>query len=176
MTDTIDYEIVRSIDGVEVRRYPGIVLATVKGLPDDSAFSLLFNYISGYNAPSRKIPMTTPVISQEKGEKMAMTAPVISEQDTFSFVLPASYNADNAPDPLDPKVRIVGVPERLVAAVQFSGRAYAREVRDRQRELLEVLRRNNIPARGAPFLMRYNSPLTPGFLRRNEVGVEVDLD
>jgi hypothetical protein len=26
---------------------------------------------------------------------------------------------------------------------------------------------------GAPVLMRYNSPFTPGFMRRNEVGVQV---
>ncbi|NLH26447.1 MAG: heme-binding protein, partial [Methanomicrobiales archaeon] len=26
---------------------------------------------------------------------------------------------------------------------------------------------------GRPFLMRYNAPYTPGFMRRNEVGVEI---
>ncbi len=26
---------------------------------------------------------------------------------------------------------------------------------------------------GEPFLMRYNPPFTPGFLRRNEIGIEI---
>jgi hypothetical protein len=43
----------------------------------------------------------------------------------------------------------------------------------REEELLRVLKENGISTRGSPFLMRYNSPFAPGFLRRNEVGVEV---
>jgi hypothetical protein len=31
----------------------------------------------------------------------------------------------------------------------------------------------NIQVKGNPILMRYNSPFTPGFLRRNEVAVEI---
>ncbi len=44
------------------------------------------------------------------------------------------------------------------------------EIRDR---LLKVLESEKIQIAGTPFLMRYNSPFTPGFLRRNEVGVEI---
>ena len=40
-------------------------------------------------------------------------------------------------------------------------------------ELLRILRENDIAITGQPFLMRYNDPWTPPFLRRNEVAIEV---
>jgi len=39
--------------------------------------------------------------------------------------------------------------------------------------LLESLQKAGIATRGKPVLMRYNAPWTPGFLRRNEVGIEI---
>lgn len=175
MTETVEYRTVREVDGVEVRRYPPIVLATVEGQYDDSAFSVLFGYISGQNRPRQKLAMTAPVVTQrDAGEAIPMTAPVLSDRGSFSFVLPSGYTVDSAPEPLDPRVRIVGLPARVVAAVRFGGRAYHREVVERERQLLDVLRKNGMTVRGRPFLMRYNSPFTPGFLRRNEVGVEVE--
>jgi hypothetical protein len=39
--------------------------------------------------------------------------------------------------------------------------------------LLSTLKNQNIQVKGEPILMRYNSPFTPGFLRRNEVAVEI---
>jgi hypothetical protein len=151
-----------------------VILATVSDPNDDTAFSLLFKYISGNNEGGERIPMTAPVVTQRaRGERIEMTTPVISDPASFSFALPERYDLQTAPRPLDPRVRIVGVPSRLVAVLQFSGRAYAREVIVREEELLRVLRENGIGTKGSPFLMRYNSPFTPGFLRRNEVGVEV---
>jgi DNA-binding response OmpR family regulator len=44
---------------------------------------------------------------------------------------------------------------------------------DVNNRLLKILGEAKISIVGAPFLMRYNSPFTPWFLRRNEVGVEI---
>jgi len=41
-------------------------------------------------------------------------------------------------------------------------------------ELLDMLREKGIETKGTPFLMRYNDPWTPPFLRRNEVAIEVE--
>jgi hypothetical protein len=35
---------------------------------------------------------------------------------------------------------------------------------------------NGIATKGRPFLMRYNDPWTPPFLRRNEVAIEISTD
>jgi hypothetical protein len=174
MTESIDYEVIRSMGPVEIRKYPMVILATVNDPDDDTAFSILFRYISGDNEGGERIAMTAPVVSQRaRGERIEMTSPVISDTASFSFALPSRYDLRTAPRPLDPRVRIIGVPSRLVAALRFSGRAYAREVIVREDELLKVLKEIGIATKGSPFLMRYNSPFAPGFLRRNEVGVEV---
>jgi len=38
--------------------------------------------------------------------------------------------------------------------------------------LFDTLEEHELRVLGSVFLMRYNAPFTPGFMRRNEVGVE----
>jgi hypothetical protein len=170
MTDTIPYEETGRLGEVEFRRYPALLLATVQGLEENGAFMALFRYISGDNRPGKKVPMTAPVITPEK---IAMTAPVISGAAGMSFVLPASYTRDDVPEPTDPGVSIGEVPPREIAVIRFRGRASPEEVAEVRERLLRILGEHGITTPGGPFLMRYNAPFTPGFLRRNEVGVEV---
>ncbi len=47
----------------ELRRYYDLVSATVCGMDDDEAFSLLFQYIND-NDQESKLPMTAPVVSR----------------------------------------------------------------------------------------------------------------
>jgi len=171
MSENLDYKVEKTIDNIELRRYPPIVVATVRGMPDNEAFRILFRYISGSNRTVSKIEMTVPVIST--GQRIAMTAPVVSSDDTFSFVLPSSYSIESSPVPLDPRSTLEQIPERHVAALRFRGTAGASAVAEKRRELLETLARHEILCKGAPFLMRYNAPFTPGFMRRNEVGIEL---
>ena len=170
MTETVTYEETGRLGEVEFRRYPPILLATVSGAEEDETFMILFRYITGNNRPGRKVPMTAPVITPEK---IAMTAPVISETNTMSFVMPASYRREDIPEPLDPLVSIQEIPSRELAVLRFRGRASDREVAEVSERLLRALEEAKIQVAGTPFLMRYNPPFTPGFLRRNEVGVEI---
>jgi effector-binding domain-containing protein len=114
--------------------------------------------------------MTSPVITPEK---IAMTTPVISETNAMSFVLPASYSMKEVPEPIDTRIRIQEIPSRELAVIRFSGRASASDVAQVRERLLKKLEESNIMVVGTPFLMRYNAPYTPGFMRRNEVGVEI---
>jgi hypothetical protein len=174
MTGSIEYQVVKRMGSVEVRRYPSIILATVRGRNDDSAFSILFDFISGNNQAAERIPMTAPVVPGRAEVKIDMTTPVLSDEATFSFVLPSHYEMRNAPRPMDRRIELVPVPSRHLAVLRFSGRAYVREVIERGRELLGVLKDRGVQVTNAPFLMRYNSPFAPGFMRRNEVAVEID--
>ncbi|KUG15231.1 hypothetical protein ASZ90_015107 [hydrocarbon metagenome] len=105
-----------------------------------------------------------------------MTAPVISDAATMSFVMPEGYTRDDLPEPLEPGVHLEEIPARTVAVIRFTGRADPRAVEDQTAGLLAILEEQAIPVTGSPFLMRYNSPFIPGFLRRNEVGVSVLRD
>jgi hypothetical protein len=158
MTQTILYEVTDRIEDVEIRTYPPMKVATVSGYPDNEAFGILFGYISGKNRPS---------------EKIAMTAPVISDAERMSFVMPARYAGRPPPEPLDSHIRIEEIPPRAVAVVRFKGHADDTSVNDETSHLLSTLDTHGIGTVGRAFLMRYNAPFTPGFLRRNEVGIEL---
>jgi hypothetical protein len=171
MVETPKYEVVDRMDEVEIRQYPRIILATVMGDGGGNPFRLLFQYISGNNSGSSKISMTAPVLTREK---IAMTAPVISEGYSMSFVVPSKYTMETVPTPNDDRIRIQEVPERRLAVVRFRGRARENSVEEQKARLISVLRENGVETVGEPFLMRYNAPMTPGFLRRNEVGIEIE--
>ena len=114
--------------------------------------------------------MTSPVITSRK---IAMTAPVVSDAKSMSFVMPPGINRDDIPDPLDNRVRITTLPARDVAVIRFKGYATPEDVVAAEERLLEGLKNAALDPVGDPFLMRYNPPWTPGFLRRNEVAVEI---
>jgi hypothetical protein len=168
--ETIPYSIKGTTGEIEFRQYPALVLATADNSENDAGFNLLFAYISGSNKPREKIPMTAPVITSQK---IPMTAPVVSDAASMSFVMPAGTTREETPDPLDSRVRIVTLPEREVAVIRFSGYASPQEVDATTTRLQEGLKNEGILTVGEPFLMRYDSPWTPGFLRRNEVGIEI---
>lgn len=175
MPESIEYSVLKSMGKVEIRMYPKLLLATVTGMPDNQAFGILFDYISGKNRSSRRIPMTAPVISGEYGsEKIPMTVPVVSGRNSFSFVMPSSYTVYTIPEPLDSRMSIEEVPERHVATIVFRGRTAPRTVQRRTEDLMAVLKAESIRPKGDHFLMRYNPPFTPGFMRRNEIGVEIE--
>jgi len=170
MTDTIPYEVMDTEGEIEFRKYSPLVLATVESSGDNAGFSLLFAYISGKNSVQNSISMTSPVITSQQ---IAMTAPVVSRGTSMSFVMPPGLTRDEIPEPLDSRVRITTLPAREVAVIRFRGHAWKREVSAAEGRLREGLRDAGIETVGEPFLMRYNPPWTPGFLRRNEVGVEI---
>jgi hypothetical protein len=170
MTETIMYEERGRLGEVEFRSYPSIIVATVLGNDENENFMILFRYISGNNRPGRKIPMTSPVIT---GEKITMTAPVISDSNAMSFVMPSTYRKEDVPEPGDDRIIIQEILPREMAVIRFRGRSSDRDVNDARARLLKALEEAQIRIVGAPFLMRYNPPFTPGFLRRNEVGVEI---
>jgi hypothetical protein len=169
MVETAEYEVLRGDGEYEIRRYPSMLVATVGDAP--SRFSVLFKYITGANRSKSKIAMTSPVITSKE---IAMTSPVFSDSGSMSFMVPSMYDAETVPEPTDGRVAISKVPERVVATVRFRGFAWKESVRKQTERLLGWLEAEGIEPKGMPFLMQYNPPYVPGFLRRNEVGVEIE--
>jgi hypothetical protein len=169
MVETVKYEVLRRVGKVEIRCYPKMVVAKVKNSEIDG-FNLLYQYITGNNRQRTKIKMTTPVIS----EQITITSPVFSDARSMAFVLPADWTIDNTPEPVDDRVAISEVPPRLVAALRFSGSWSDTHFEKEPNELLGELSKEKIPTKGNVLTMLYNPPFTPGFLRRNEVGIEIE--
>ena len=177
--ETVPYERVRSIDGVEIRRYPQVVLAETTASNEITAFRRLFRYIAGANRGEVEIPMTAPVETQF-GTSISMSTPVRSEPDAaaeqvrMAFYLPMDYDHETAPEPTEPTVALVTEPAKTVAVDSFSWYAPEWRVERRQRRLIETLERDGVRPFGEPYLLRYDDPWTPPFMRRNEVAVVVD--
>jgi hypothetical protein len=181
-TPQVAYETVGHVGDVELRRYPPSVVVETVAPSENAAFRRLFRYISGANAGSTEVSMTAPVETApgpRGGDTISMTAPVESASEAdgvrMAFYLPEEYDYDTAPRPTDDAVRLVELPGRTLAVLGFSWWA----TDDRVARKTEVLRATLADAPdgfdvvGDPFLLRYEGPWVPPFLRTNEVAVPV---
>ena len=170
MVEQQKYSVVTEIPGgIEIRHYPEhsrVSVDVVAGLSDAGSlgFGPLVSYISGNNESSQSIAMTAPVLQ----------APQDSTHHVVSFVLPSIHTNESWPLPANPRVRVETRPACLVAALRFRGYWRADLVKKHERELLVALNSSDYRPVGEPFFARYNPPTTPGFMRRNEVLVEVE--
>ncbi|MFC7176070.1 SOUL family heme-binding protein [Halosegnis marinus] len=189
-TEQVPYTVVARVGDAELRRYPATVLVETVADSQREAFGRLFRYIDGHNAGDAGISMTAPVAT-DRGTEVSMTAPVEVGPGTdvsmtapvergrdgdgvrMAFYLPAEYDLESAPQPLDESVSLVVVPERTLAVRRFSWRATAERVGRETERLLETLSSADVETTDEPFYMGYDAPWTLPFLRRNEVAVEV---
>ncbi|WP_281451935.1 SOUL family heme-binding protein [Paenarthrobacter nitroguajacolicus] len=189
MTEQQPYDLVQRYPHFELRRYPTHVLAEVQvhaafDKAANEAFRHLFNYISGSNTAHRQLSMTAPVIQEDlTSEEMVMTAPVLQsgpvpgaedEDYMVAFVLPAEVTADSAPVPDDKTVKIREVPGSLSAVVRFSGNGSAAAFQSHCVALLEALQVAGLAPVGSARFARFDPPFKPGFLRHNEVVIDVE--
>ncbi len=153
MLETVNYERIRKIGKVEIRRYPKLAVAKVDD-PEADAFGLLYRFITGENKQQSKVKMTAPVVSQ----KIAMTSPVLSETGTMAFVMPEEFTLETTPEPLDTRVKIAEIPSRLVAALRFSGGWSESRFEKEAQKLLNGLTAAKIKPKCKAFRMLYNLP------------------
>jgi hypothetical protein len=177
-----DFEVVQRLDAVEIRQYAPYVVAevTVSGPADSAgsrAFPLLAGYIFGKNKGERKLEMTAPVTQTAAPMKMAMTAPVTQSATRsgtrVQFVLPASVTLATAPEPLDPRVRLREEPAATWAVIRYSGTWSQARFAEHLAALRATLAAAGIATEGEPVWARYDGPMTPWFMRRNEVWLAV---
>lgn len=191
-TPQVDYETVGHVGDVEIRRYPPTVLVETVAPSENAAFRRLFRYLSGENRSATEVSMTAPVESgpSTDGEQVAMTAPVESESVAMTapvesdhgedgvrmaFYLPTEYDYDTAPRPTDESIRLIEQPGRTLAVLGFSWWTSDGRVARKTDQLRSTLAAadETFDLVGEPFLMRYEGPFVPPFLRTNEVAVEV---
>ena len=113
------YTVIAEKDGYEIRNYNASkwVATTVTGtnwnIATESGFQLLFDYISGQNSASEKVPMTAPVAVQVLPGKEPSNY-------TVHFFVPYAYQA-NTPTPTNPNVFLTSLPELTAYVYQYGG-------------------------------------------------------
>jgi hypothetical protein len=120
--------------------------------------------------------MTSPVTQQP--EPIAMTVPVTQSREgsgdwVVRFTMPARYSLEQLPAPAGADVRLSEIPPRRVAAIRFSGSATDELIAGKESELRAWLAAKGLTPAAMPIYAFYNDPFTPGFLRRNEVIIDL---
>jgi hypothetical protein len=87
--------------------------------------------------------------------------------------MPAEYSREQLPDPSDPRVKLIELPETTVAVLRFSSSTGDAAVSIYTAELLKVLQPTAWKVAGPATAFFYNPPWTLPFLRTNEVAVPV---
>ena len=173
-----DYEVLRTVGEVEVRQYAPYVVAEVlvQGPAMEAgnkAFPILAGYIFGKNKGERKFAMTAPVTQTAAPVRMAMTAPVTQTEGAggtvVQFVLPKGVTLASAPEPLDARVVLREVPGYRVGAIRYSGFWSESNNQAQLARLQADLQAASLAWTGEPTYARYNAPITPWFMRRNEI-------
>lgn len=172
------YTTLRTLDGIEIREYAAYTVAEVLVSADASdagnrAFPILAGYIFGKNKGERTFAMTAPVTQTAAPMKMEMTAPVTQSATAggfmVQFVLPKGVTVANAPEPLDARVMLREVAPQRVAVIRYSGFWSESNYNEHLAKLQGGLRAADIAWTGEPVYSRYDGPMTPWFLRRNEI-------
>lgn len=175
------YEVVRTDEAFEVRRYPAYLVAeTVVGAAAEDAgnqgFRILAGYIFGQNKGERKIAMTAPVA--QAPAKIAMTAPVAQSAAAggyvVQFAMPREWTLETLPEPLDKRVVLREVPARTLAVIGYSGTWTQGRYEEHLKKLQDALGAAGLVWRGEPVWARYDPPWKPWFLRRNEIWLMLD--
>ena len=165
-----EYTVLKREHGIELRDYQEHWLAecrveNTKDLNEASsrAFSKLFGYISGANEPAQKIAMTSPVQQVESEDGWLV-----------SFVVPKAFAEAEIPKPHSPSISLRKVPGGTFAVLRYTGLWNGRVFETKKALLLAAVQKFALKPVGQVSSAVYNPPLTPPFLRRNEVLVRVE--
>jgi len=169
MTQKQVYSVLALHNGFELRSYEDCVLVQVVQRGDfitagSRGFSPLFSFISGNNSKRQKIAMTAPVIQQ----------PLSSDEHVISFVMPADFKLEDTPAPFGSTMKVTAVPAHLAAARSFRGSWNSARFESEGAELLAAVANAGLKISGNLYWSRFDPPFKPGFLRHNEVLVDLE--
>lgn len=165
--ETPAHRVIQAQGAFELRAYPAMTRVETDRTGDrDAALRDGFGPLARY------------IFARERaGPAIAMTAPVVQTPGargwTVAFILPAAYAEAAPPAPASAELRVTREPAGQWAAVRFSGRADDADFAVREQALRDWMAAEGLTPTGPAVLAYYDDPLTPGFLRRNEVLIRV---
>ena len=166
MTERQKFDFVKKIPRtkVEMRRYHPCVIADVLVEAEYSqAASLGFR----------------PLVTYISQNNIAMTAPVLQESTDsrswiISFVMPEGMTVADLPNPGSSKVTLRTLAEQLAAVLPFTGMTTASKIQEKESELRLALANESLTPIGTLRIARFDPPWKPGFLRYNEVILDIN--
>ena len=171
------YQILKSNNNYEIRKYNDRLAVEVTYSNQDSGFRYLFNYISGENTTSEKVSMTVPVT---QSVKIDMTAPVTQSKKNgklvMQFYLPSKFTINTAPKPTNRRVSLVELEGGIYAVIKYSGRVTDNNFQNHSEKLKEYLTKDNINFIEPAIRATFNGPFTLPILRRNEVMMKINYN
>ncbi len=164
MTEKQQFTLVRDYGDFQLRNYPAHVLMQVEVEGDfmragNVAFGPLISYISGNNESRQKIAMTAPVIQEPTGGNSHLV----------SFVLPNGTDPKDVPVPANSRVTMKAMPEHLTGVRKFGGGWNEKRFMDEGQLLQAAVIRAGFEPVGNLYWARFDPPWKPGFLKSNEV-------
>lgn len=174
MTERQEFKVLQTYKDFELREYLPCVIAEVKVSAQyltatNSAFSLLFNYISKGNKSSQKIAMTAPVITAQNASRS------VSAGWFVSFVMPSGSIFGHLPYPNDSQVKLRELATETCVAKSFRGRATDELSQKITEELRTSASKVNIALSEETRICRFDPPFKPGFLQYNEIVIPTYL-
>jgi hypothetical protein len=174
--ETPDYKVLKTIDEVELRLYPKMIVAKTS-LSDKSfenqgsnGFRTIANYIFGGNEKNQKIAMTAPVTVEPQAAESSMKT---AKTWRINFVMPSQYNLATIPKPKNNAVTLREVPSKYFIVHKYSGFNTVSRVQAKTDEAVEWAIKRSYKIIGTPQLSRYDPPWTLPMFRRNEIMIDI---
>ena len=166
------YTILEKNNHFQIRKYDEMTIAKITTVGERyeglrKGFIPLARYIGAKDREGPKISMTAPVMQQK----------IINDNWEISFYMPSKFDTDQLPISKNNQIKIVTTPSTIMAVITFSGVAKTELLENKFTNLIKWIEEINyeIILGSKPIYSYYNDPSTPGFLRKNEIMIPVEI-
>ena len=166
------YTILEKNNHFQIRKYDEMTIAKITTVGERyeglrKGFIPLARYIGAKDREGPKISMTAPVMQQK----------IINDNWEISFYMPSKFDKDQLPISENNQIKIVTTPSKIMAVITFSGVAKTELLENKFTKLIKWIEEINyeIILGSKPIYSYYNDPSTPGFLRKNEIMIPVEI-
>ena len=166
------YTILERNNYFQIRKYNEMTIAKIITVGERydglrKGFIPLARYIGGKERDGPKISMTAPVMQQKKE----------NNNWEISFYMPSKFDINQLPISNNNQIKIASTPSKIMAVIAFSGVAKTELLENNLSKLIKWIEEINykIISGSEPIYSYYNDPSTPGFLRKNEIMIPVQI-
>ena len=170
--ETPKFTILEKNKYLQIRKYDEMNIAKIitNGERYDGlrkGFIPLARYIGAKEREGEKISMTAPVMQQKKGDNNW----------EISFFMPSKFNINQLPISQNKNIEIITAPSIILAVITFNGVASTELLENKLSILIKGVEEINykIIPNTEPIYSYFNDPSTPGFLRKNEIMIPVEV-